>query len=234
MNPKTLEHWRARGWKLDEILLKGPGEVINTGGGPYYIGEAKEAGYLGNAHPLIVSRYAMGMRLGRPLTRNEIVKFRGLDKKDLRLSNLKFYSKNASPSELLRANLEPVLGYSHCLCECGTELDLEKQKIQPYAYITGHNKSLGDHKVLKRARPPMAKVLVEKLTKKEPMPTTPLEKFQGGYPLAIPEPETVEPPEEPLKEYRMLFEKMIHNLPWDEFKELLTLLLQIQTREKKL
>ena len=210
MNTKTLENWKERGYLLDEILLEGPGEVVNTGGNPYYIGEAKEAGYLGNAHPLIVSRYAMGTRLGRPLTRNELVRFRGSDKRDFRLSNLRFFSGTASSSELFRANLEPVLGYSHCLCGCLTELDLEKQTIKPYCYAPGHRpKSKGDQANPKRARPPRAKILIEKLTQKEEMPNTPLSK--GSIEMR-----EEQKPVDSLEEYRALFEKMIRNLSWEE------------------
>ncbi len=235
MNPQTIDDWKERGWLLEVSLLDAPGDIINTGGGPYYIGEAKETGYIGKSHPLIVSRYCMGMKIGRPLIRSEILKFRGDNKKDLQLSNLILHSKQATPSELLKANGVPVLGYSHCICGCGTELDLAKQKIQPYAFVEGHQPVRKEHGNLKRARPGKSKVLAEKtmgLSMRNiragypSMPTTPL---LGT--ITIPEPET-EVIEEPLKVYRVLFERMIHQLPWEEFKELVQLLLEIQTREK--
>lgn len=233
MRSGTLEHWAARGWVLDPSILNSPGEVINTGGGPYYIGENKEAGYGGTDHPIIVTRYLMGTKLGRPLTRNELVRFRTENKKDFRLSNLILHSKNASAAELFKANGDPILGYSHCMCGCGSRLDLEKQKNEPYAYEFGHRPpSKNDPKSKRRARPERKKVLFDTLAKvgqplldlkeKKVMPAT----------IPIPEPETDEDrTEEPLKEFRALFEKMIRNLPWDEFKELLHLLLEIQTRK---
>ena len=46
MNPNTLEHWANRGWMLDATLFDAPGEVVNTGGGPYYVGEEKEVGLM--------------------------------------------------------------------------------------------------------------------------------------------------------------------------------------------
>lgn len=219
MNPKTLEHWKQRGWDLDPSLLDAPGEIINTGNGPYYIGEAKEIGYTGHAHPLIASRYAMGTKLGRPLTRNELVRFKSANKKDLRLSNLILHSKQASAAELYKANGAPILGYSHCLCKCGTELDLDKQKEQPYAFAEGHSPREKEVSKKKRARKPLQKVLQESLAK-------------VGQPLLVIKKEQPMS-DDPMKEFRMLFEKMIHNLPWDEFKELLHLLLEIQTRQEK-
>lgn len=226
MNPNTVAIWASRGWHLEPTLIVAPGEIINTGGGPYYIGEEKETGYLGNAHPLIVSRYLVGTKLGRPLERNEIVRFRSGNKKDFRLSNLILHSKNASAAELYRVNGDPILGYSHCLCACGTPLDLERQKKEPHAYAEGHRPRSRDDapKGTKRARAPRRKVLQEKL-----MPTTPLRREQ---PMDMPTPEPAQSIDT-LKEFRVLFEKMIHSLPWDEFKELLHLLLEIQTRQEK-
>lgn len=217
MKPDTLEHWERRGWKLDPSILEAPGEVINTGGGPYYVGEEKEVGYSGGSQPLIVTRYCVGMKLGRPLTRNELVRYRG-DKKDFRLSNLVLHSKGASAADLYRVNGDPIPGYSHCLCGCGETLDLERQKTEPHAYVFGHSPKQKEVKNHKRARPEKEKVLVENLAR-------------VGQPLLVIEKERAVA-EDPMKEFRALFEKMIHNLPWEEFKELLQLLLEIQTREK--
>jgi hypothetical protein len=120
------------------------------------------------------------------------------------------------------------------MCGCGSRLDLEKQKNEPYAYEFGHRPAKEKEKKLKRARPSRKKVILENLAKvgqpllvmKEKeiiMPITPL-------PASIEYPETKE---QPFTEYRPLFEKMIHHLPWDEFQELLQLLLEIQTRRDR-
>lgn len=257
MNLTTLEHWEGRGWLLDQSLNDSPGEVINTGGGPYYIGEAKEVGYGGNAHPLIVTRYLMGMRLGRPLIRNELVRFRSDNKKDFRLSNLILHSKIASAEELYRANGDPILGYSHCMCGCGFKLDLAQQKEQPYAYVLGHRPKPKEPKRSRRkvkakkeepinrirnslrketikGEAELLKVGQPLLVIKEeedfsPMPVTPAPKSTTPCTDALKE--MFEEKTDPMKEFRVLFEKMIHNLAWDEFKELLHLLLEIQTRK---
>jgi len=226
MNPNTVAIWASRGWHLEPTLIVAPGEIINTGGRPYYFGEQKEIGYCGHAQPLIVSRYCIGTKLGRPLTRNEIVRFRSKDKKNLRLSNLVLHSKSASAAELYRVNSDPILGYSHCLCGCGTRLDLERQKQEPHAFAEGHRpRSRNDApKEAKRARAPRSKVLQEKL-----LPIAPLEREQL---MDMPTPEAAQSIDT-LKEFRVLFEKMIHNLSWNEFKELLHLLLEIHTRQEK-
>jgi hypothetical protein len=218
MKPGTFEYWAKLGWQLDPLIAHGLGEIVNTGNGPYYIGDQQELGYHGHGHPMVPSRFAMGMRIGRLLTSSEVLRFISEDKKDLRLSNVVFHSKQASAAELFKANGTPVLGYSHCLCGCGTELDLEIQVLHPYAYTPGHNPlSKKDKKNQKRSRPRKS-ILVGSLAKvAQPL-------------LYIPKEEPM-PDTDPLKEYRTLFEKMIHNLPWPQFKELLTLLLEIQTRK---
>ena len=223
MRAGTITAWEKRGWMLDPTLLQGLGEINNTAGCPYYIGEDPELGYDGKARPIFPSRWAMGRKIGRPLLRSEILRFRGEDKKDLRLSNLILHSKQATSAELLKANGGPVLGYSHCLCECGTELDLARQKVRPYAFVEGHKPVKKDHGNLKRARKSKEKILVMKLNE------DPIKKIPAGYPL-LPKEQAV--PEDSMKEFRTLFEKMIHSLPWVEFKELLHLLLEIQTRKK--
>lgn len=241
MNPNVFKHWNERGWTLDVSLLDAPGEIINTGGGPYYVGEAKEAGYSGDAHPLIATRYCMGMRIGRPLHRNELVRFRSSNRRDFRLDNLVLHSKTASAAELYQANGDPILGYSHCLCGCGTELDLQRQKDQPYAFHDGHRPKVKEK--AKSPRKPRRKTPEKKLDEirddlkkigqpflvikeEEVVPVTPSDQL-------IPIPEPVTSDEDPMCEYRLLFEKMIRNLPWEEFKELLHLLLEIQTRRDR-
>jgi hypothetical protein len=221
MKAGTIEAWEKRGWKLDPCLLNGLGEIINTGNGPYYIGEEAEVGYSGKSIPIMPSRYAMGMKIGRPLVKGEILRYRpdGGGSMDLRLSNIILHSKQATSAELLKANGGPVLGYSHCLCECGTPLDLKKQKEQPYAYVDGHKPVKKPNGNLKKERKPRESVLIESLAKvSQPL-------------LYMPKEQAV--PEDSLKEFRALFEKMIHHLPWEEFKELLHLLLEIQTRQEK-
>lgn len=218
MKAGTLALWAKRGWLLDQILLNGPGEIINVASKPHYIGEEKEKGYIGNSQQLIASRYAMGMKLGRPLARSELLRFKGDNKQDLRLSNLILHSRQATSAELVKCN-GAVLGYSHCLCECGTELDIAKQKKHPHVYAEGHRpKSKKDPVNPKKARPSLQKVFQERM------------KSISVASVAQPKEQPVS--DDSLKEFRTLFEKMIHSLPWEEFKELLHLLLEIQTREK--
>ncbi len=223
MKEGTLSLWEKRGWLLDEVLLNGPGEIINVASKPHYIGEEKEKGYIGDSQQLIASRYAMGMKLGRPLNRSELLRFKGDNKQDLRLSNLILHSRQATSAELFKCN-GAVLGYSHCLCECGTELDIAKQKKHPHVYAEGHRpKSKNDPVNLKRARPSLQKVFhetMEKISLDSVFKTS----------IALPKEQPVS--DDSLKEFRTLFEKMIHSLPWEEFKELLRLLLEIQTRGK--
>lgn len=223
MKPGTLEYWAEQGWQLDPLIAHGLGEITHAGSGPYYVGHERELGCDGHGKPMMPSRFAMGMRIGRQLHSSEILRFISDDKKDLRLSNVVFHSKKATSAELLKANGKPVLGYSHCLCGCGTELDLEIQVLQPYAYTAGHRpKSRNDPGNRNRARRPKANVLIEKVKEDEPMPPTRL----------FPKPEA-KVIDDPLKEYRALFERMIHNLPWEEFKQLLTQLLEIHAGKGK-
>ena len=219
MNPDTLEIWAKRNWQLDPIVIDGPGEIISTGNGrPYYLGVEPEVGYRGN-HALIASRYVLSMKLGRPLEHGEYLRIRGSDKKDLRLSNLELKSQAASAAELFRVNGDPILGYSHCLCECGTELDIAIQKIEPHAYAPGHKREKGIHRKLTRVRKPLKSFFIENVANvSQPL-------------LSLPKEPPV--PEGSLIQFRPLFEKLIHNLPWEEFKKLAYLMLEIETRQEK-
>lgn len=232
MKSSTLAHWNERGWLLDGSLISAPGEIVNTGGGPYYVSEEKEEGYLGHSRPLIVSRYLVGTILGRPLNRNELVRFRSSNKKDFRLPNLILHSKQASAADLYKVNRDPILGYSHCMCGCGTELDLQRQKEQPYAFYEGHRPKPKEKKPSRKPKRKSPEKKIEEIRedlKKVGQPLLVVKKSTTPCTDAVMK--MLEPQEDPMKEFRVLFEKMIHNLPWAEFKELLTLLLEIHTRK---
>lgn len=253
MRLDTLPHWAKRGWILDPEICNSPGEIINTGGGPYYIGEEPEPGYNGHSHPLIVTRYLIGTKIGRPLNRNELVRFRTNNRKDFRYANLQLHSKTASAAELYHANGDPILGYSHCLCGCGLDLDIARQSKTPYAFIEGHRpKSKTDPKLekdkkrnqgkakrshkkkptLQKIREDLAKIgqpMLDMKDKKE-MPVTPLLEDTVEMPKDI-QPLRERIQDEALMEFRGLFEKMITNLTWDEFKPFLTMLLEIHTQK---
>jgi len=207
-NIAILQTWVDRDFVLEESLLEAPGEIIQIAGNPYYIPHTKE-GDLGNK-PMIVSRYCMAKRIGRPLQRHEILKFKTPNKKDFRLENFTLYSKTASASEMYAAN-GMALGWSHCLCGCGGQLDIALQKTQPHAFLEGHRSLTHMEKKIRRAEKP--KNLLS-TWEESPMP------------------QSKEAPD-PLLEYRALFEKMIHNLPWQDFERLLQVLLEISSTKKE-
>ena len=159
----------------------------------------------------------MAKKVGRPLGRQELVRFKGENKQDFRLSNLVLFSKQASAKELYLAN-GMSLGYSHCLCGCGQTLNIEIQKDSPHVYAPDHKPKKESLRNLKQARKPKDKVIVENLAR-------------VGQPLlVIPKEQSV--PETSLKDFRGLFERMICDLPWNDFEKLLKLLLDVSKKGK--
>lgn len=144
---------------------------------------------------------------------------------DFRKSNLIFHSKIASARELYEINGPPILGYSHCLCGCGEALDVEKQADQPHAFVVGH--SPADKR---RTATLNAAVNDIKNKKTERRKKRSEKKIKEAEQEALTMPPTWDP-EEALKKYRPLFERMICDLPWDKFRRVLQVLLQMERME---
>jgi hypothetical protein len=225
MRQKTIDYWLERGYAFEPSLLQAPGELLSIANDPYYAGEENEVGYAGQGRPLIVSRYLMGTHLGRPLERSELVRFRGDNKKDFRLSNLVLHSKLCSAQELYRVNGDPIPGYSHCLCGCGTALDLVQQRITPHAYVEGHRPKTS--KGAKAQRHTTKQVRAQ--TRKAAIKGNPRQPESHQ-----PEPHKAEPEDgsrDPTSAIRDLVGQMLNRLSWDEFQSVMQLVLEIYLRK---
>lgn len=232
MKDGTVEYWHQRGFQLDESILSSPGRLLNTAGNPYYLSDQAEPWYVGHEIQTIASRYIVGKRLGRVLARNELVRFKTENKKDFLLSNFQLKSNTAPAFELYAINGPPIYGYSHCMCKCGTALDIERQKDHPYAFTEGHRPSDITRKRTQKAAMdvPRRKKSRRKKAPHQEKDTTPLPSTQELIDeIVTPIPDV---PSEEMESFRPLFENMISHLPWKQFKQILNLLMDLSMKPK--
>ena len=238
-----LNHWKGRGYQFEEGLNMPPGKIkVNNRTLCFYSDQEPTKGQS-------MIRWTMQIFLGRKLKDIEVVRFKTPDRTDLRLSNLKWISKQATAKELFSVNGPPILGYSHCMCGCGEALNVDKQGDQPHAFVVGHSpadkrrmttieaavdkaeKNVRKHRKKKKPRVEDPSITEELHTQKNPWDPqhwslTGQGEMMKRDPVAG---RVLAMMSDPLYQYRPLFEKMISGLPWEKFKCVLNTLLQMES-----
>lgn len=232
---ESIVKFAAEGYQFPGLLSELPGRIISMAGTLFYICEYPITGYpLAEARTKL-GRVLMGQIVGRALKTYESVKFKTPNHKDFRLANLRVTSRDMPAKQLYECNQEPVLGYSHCLCKCGQELDLEQQKQTPHSYIAGHSPADARRKETVDAS---LQVSPHKKTRRRKLPTkeqarkigTDLSKLEPKESIITEQTEQVLDLER--ERFRPVFMAAIAGLPWKEFEELLECLLKIKERQK--
>jgi len=216
----------------EAFITVDPGMSIRKMGVNVYLVAGREAN--GKVPNIAINRFMVAQRIGRPLQRSEMVRFKEANT-DFRSSNLVLKSRLATSHEMYLAN-GMVLGYSHCLCGCGIALDLEAQKIRPHAFMFGHSparKNLSemeeptennDHGAAVRESTKLASLAVDLGVIPEPvLSTVPTE----GELMEE------EKPSSPVLAYRRVFEAVIASMPDEDFEKLLPVIQEIYNKSCK-
>ena len=205
---------RTEGYKIPFNLDLQSGNIVKTRGGYLRI-------FFENGRSLQMQRYVMQTLLNRKLDESERVRFKTKDKRNYLPENLKLCSGVASAPELLEINKEPILGYTHCLCKCGGELDVSLQKEHPHAYLNGHSPSD------KRRAKTQAAALGKEIPTDRQLPELVLTESAPGEPAQIQE--VFHPPET----YREIFQAAIKAMSWEQFQLLIPTIESIYLQNSK-